>query len=188
MSKYEEVYHRVYIEANHAFEYVVMYVDLGLTEVVKTAEVQFKHLLNYFAEVPCMTIACRLQGVEFKLKNDQIPFETYSELRSLCLGTSFFVEASEQMHNIWNVKIFDVDERSLNDIVVEKGLAVCIIYALLFFNGAVHLFQFSTSLQPKAAISPIVVNQNRDLKSSQCMDDYEVVVDPSTVKVRDSLL
>jgi hypothetical protein len=118
-------------------KYVIKYVDLGLTEEIKAAEGQFKHLLNYFAVSPYMAIPCRLAGIEFKLDNHQMSTETYKELCTLCRGDSFFVEPFEQVDDVWYVKIFDIDQRCLNDIVIEKRLAVYIIYILLFLKNTV---------------------------------------------------
>ena len=124
VTKYEGVYHRVYIKENHPSNYVIAYVDLGVIKEVKQGEVQFKYLLNYFATMPCMAIACRLVDVEFKLNNYQMPPEIYKELYALFQGGPFFVQPDSQDNGIFYVKIFDADHRCLNDVVVEKGLAV----------------------------------------------------------------
>jgi len=103
---------------------VVTYVDLGVTEEVEKAEVQFKHLLNYFATLPRMAIACRLVGIEFKLNDYRMSSEVYQELNILCQGGPFNVEPYGQVDDVLNVKIFDADQCYLNDVVVKKGLAV----------------------------------------------------------------
>jgi len=139
VNRYEGVYHRVFIKENHLSTYVIIYVDLGLTEVVKADEVQFKHLLNYFGTLPCMAIACRLQGIEFKLNNYRMPPETHKELNALCRGGPFYVKPYDQVNGVLVVEIFDADRRCLNNVFVEKGLAVCIIYTL-FVHVTVRLF------------------------------------------------
>jgi len=119
---------------------VIIYVDLGLTEEVEKTNVQFKHLLKCFATLPRMAIACRLVNIEFKLNNYQIPPEIYKELNDLCQSGPFYVDAYDQVNGVLNVKIYDADQRCLNDIVVKKGLAVYIIYTVLFVNITVCLF------------------------------------------------
>jgi hypothetical protein len=147
VSKLDEVYHRVLIKENHVSTYVVAYVDLGMTEEMKMGKVQFKHLLNYFASLPCMAITCRLMGVHFKLINYQTPPEIYKELSALCQGgSSFFVEPYNQINEIWGVKIYDADQCCLNDIVVEKGLAVCIIFNSELDVTIMYLTRFFLSL------------------------------------------
>ncbi len=107
---------------------MIIYVDLGQTEEIKKTEVKFKHLLNYFAALPRMAIACHLVGIEFKLNNYMMPLEIYNELNTLCQEGSFLVESYGQVNGVLNVKIYDVDKHCLNDIFVEKGLAVYITY------------------------------------------------------------
>jgi len=119
---------------------MIIYVDLGLTEAVEKTKVQFKHLLTYFATLPRMAIACRLLDIEFKLNNCQIPPEIYKELNDLCQSGPFYVDAYDQVNGVLNVKIYDADQRCLNDIVVEKGLVVDIIYTVLFVNITLCLF------------------------------------------------
>jgi hypothetical protein len=122
--KFEEVYHRVYIKENHPSKYVITYVDLGLTEEMAKAEVHLKYLLKYFSAFPRMAIACRLVGIEFKLNNYIMPPEIYKELNALCQSGPFYVEPYGQVDGVLHVKIYDADKLCLNDIVVEKGLAV----------------------------------------------------------------
>ena len=137
MGKYEGVYHRVYIKENHISKYSIIYVDIGLTEEVQAVENQFKYLLTYFAAVPCIAIPCCLMGVEFKLNNYRMPAETYRVLCDLCRRDSFLVQPYNQVGDIWSVKIVDIDQRCLNDIIVQKGLGVYIIFRLLFINNTV---------------------------------------------------
>jgi hypothetical protein len=117
-------------------------VDLGLIEEVKAVENQFKHLLNYFAALPSIAIPCCLMGVEFKLNNYQMPAETYKALCDLCLGDSFFVQPYNQVGDIWNVKIVDIDQHCLNDIIIQRELGVYTIFRLLFINNTVVCLVF----------------------------------------------
>ena len=130
MTKYESVYHRAWIKENHPSTYVILCVDLGLTKEVEKTEVQFKHLLNYFAALPCIAIACRLAGIEFQLDNYQMPLKTYIELYALCQGGPFYIQPCNQLSNVLDVQVFTIDKTCLNTIIVEKGLAVCILYVL----------------------------------------------------------
>jgi hypothetical protein len=128
-------------------------------EEVKRSEVQFKHLLVYFSILPRIAIACRLADIEWKLENYQMSSEAYEELNSLCRGGPFFIEIDGEMNGILNVKIFDFDQRCLNDVVVEKGLAVC---TLLFDNNVLCIFQFSSSSQLNMPILPTTTTKNGD--------------------------
>lgn len=157
VSKFEGLYHRVYIKENHVITYVIIYVDLGITEEVKKTEVQFKHLLVYFSTLPRIAIPCRLIGIELKLENYEMPPETYKELNYLCQGGPFFVEPDGQVDGVLHVKIFDVDQLCLNDFVVKKGLAV---YILIFDNNTLRMFQFSSSSQFNMTISPSTTIKN----------------------------
>ncbi|CAF4858862.1 unnamed protein product [Rotaria socialis] len=123
VSKYEEVYHRVYIKENHLSKCVIIYVDLGITEEVQVDEVQFKYLLKYFATLPALAIPCRLAGIEYKLNNHEMALETYKELNDLRQTGPFYIEPCEASNGTLLAKLYDVDERCLNDIIVEKGLA-----------------------------------------------------------------
>ncbi|CAF3443228.1 unnamed protein product [Rotaria socialis] len=123
VSKYEEVYHRVYIKENHLSKCVIIYVDLGITEEVQVDEVQFKYLLKYFATLPALAIPCRLAGIEYKLNNHEMALETYKELNDLRQTSPFYIEPCEASNGTLLVKLYDVDESCLNDIIVEKGLA-----------------------------------------------------------------
>ncbi len=132
MSKFEGIYHRVYVKESLPSTYVIIYVDLGLTAEFDKTGVQFKHLLNYFAKLPCMAIACHLVGIEFKLNNYQMPPEIYRKLNDLCQSGPFYVEPYGQVNGVLNVKIFDADQNCLNDIAVKQGLAVYNIYIYIY--------------------------------------------------------
>jgi hypothetical protein len=139
VSKYEGVCHRVLIKENHVTTYVIVYIDLGITEEVNKTDVQFKHLLVHFSTLPRIAIACRLADIEWELQNYQMSLEAYNELNSLCQGGPFFVEHDGEVNGLLNVKIYDIDEQCLNDVVIDKGLAVCI---LLLFNNTNSLCMF----------------------------------------------
>ena len=144
MCKYEGVWHRALIKKNLATTYVVFYIDLGITEEVEKTDVQFKHLLVYFSKLPRIAFACRLANIEWKLENYEMSSEVYKELSSLCQGGPFFVEYDVERTGVLNAKIYDADGQCLNDVVVDKGLAVD---TLLFNNNILRMFQSFTSSQ-----------------------------------------
>jgi hypothetical protein len=157
VSKFEGVYHRVYIKENHMATCVIIYVDLGITEEVKKTEMQFKHLLVYFSALPRIAMACRLVGVEWKLTNYEMSPEIYKELNALCQGGPFYVQLDEHVNDVLNVRIFDADGHCLNDAVVQRGLAV---YTLIFNNNAMPMFQFSSIMQLNMTIPSTNTIQN----------------------------
>ncbi|CAF2071331.1 unnamed protein product [Rotaria magnacalcarata] len=123
VSKYEEVYHRVYIKENHFLKCVITYVDLDMTEEVQVNKVQFKYLLKYFAALPALAIPCRLADIEYKLNNHEMTLETYKELNDLRQTGPFYIEPCKTSNGALLVKLYDVDESCFNDIIVGKGLA-----------------------------------------------------------------
>ena len=159
VSKFEGVYHRALVKENHVITYVVAYVDLGLAEEVNKNEVQFKHLLVCFSTLPCMAIACRLADIEWKLVNYQMPPETYKELSYLCQRGRFFVQPDGEMNGVLNVRIFDVDQQCLNDVLVEKGLAVDTSFVN---NNPLHMLQFSSSAQLNTLVPRTTDTKNGD--------------------------
>ncbi|CAF2121901.1 unnamed protein product [Rotaria magnacalcarata] len=132
VSKYEEVYHRVHIKENHFLKCVITYVDLGMTEEVQVDKVQFKYLLKYFAALPALAVPCRLADIEYKLNNHEMGLETYKELNDLRQTGPFYIEPCETSNGALLVKLYDVDESCFNDIIVEKGLAVLILYTYIY--------------------------------------------------------
>ncbi len=76
-------------------------------------------------------------GIEFKHNNYQMRPEIYKELNALCENGPFYVETYDQVNGVLNVKIFDVDQRCLNDIVIENGLAVDIIH--IYVRGKIGI-------------------------------------------------
>ena len=124
VNQHEGVYHRISVKEDHLLKCLVTYVDLGLTVEINKNEIQFKHLLNYFAEPPCMAMATRLAGVEFKLDSYQIPSGTLEQLRTMCQWGPFDVKPHGWMNGILFVKIFDSQQYCLNDAVITQGLAV----------------------------------------------------------------
>ena len=87
-------------------------------------EQQFKHLLNHFAELPQMAIACRLDDIYFLPNDHQWSPNTYNEVYVLCQHGPFFIEPTGYFNERLTIRIVDADGRSLNDIVVESQLAV----------------------------------------------------------------
>lgn len=125
VSKYEGIYHRVFIRENHVSKCVITYVDLGLTEEVHLVENQFKRLLNYFAQLPCLAIPCYLMDIQFKPDNKfSISNETHKKLYNILQPGPFSVEICGKINDVLNVKIFDDDQYCLNDTIVNRGLAV----------------------------------------------------------------
>jgi hypothetical protein len=103
---------------------VIIYVDYGTIKEINKDEQQFKYLLKHFAELPCMSIACRLDDVCFIPDDDQWTLDTYNEVYTLCKDGPFFIEPTGYMNGLVTIRILDADERCLNDIVVELKLAV----------------------------------------------------------------
>lgn len=114
------IYRRVYIKGNKTSKFIILYVDLGLIEEVSMAEIQFKYLLNYFAQFPCMIIPSRLLNVELKLEDHQ----AYQELCRLCQLGPFTIEPQGQINGTLNIIIIDINHQCFNDFLVNKGLAV----------------------------------------------------------------
>lgn len=129
-------YRRISVKEDHLQKWLVTYVDLGMTVEINKNEMQLKHLLNYFAEPPCMTMATRLAGVEFKLDSYQIPSGTLEQLRIMCQAGPFYVEPHDRMNGVLFVKIFDDQKRCLNDAVITQGLAVYTEYERYYFAVA----------------------------------------------------
>ena len=100
------------------------YIDLGVKEIIRYGQSQLKYLLKYFADAPSLVIPCRLANIEFKKIENQIPQSTYEELQTLCQGGPFSIRFHSEIGAVWQVEIFDNDERCLNAIVVAKKLAV----------------------------------------------------------------
>ena len=125
MSKYDEVYHRTIIKEIQSCKYVVQYVDIGLTMIIEKSDKQFKYLLNCFAECFCIAIPCYLAGIEFKLQNSQMPFETYQKLKNAFKSPGpFFILPYKQVNKVLHVQIYDYYEQCLNTLLVQEGLAV----------------------------------------------------------------
>lgn len=124
VNQHEGVYHRISVKEDHLLKCLVTYVDLGMAVEIDKNEIQLKHLLNYFAEAPCMAVGTRLAGVDFKLDSYQIPSGTLEQLRTMYQSGPFDIEPHSRMNGILFVKIFDYEKRCLNDIVVAQGLAV----------------------------------------------------------------
>lgn len=124
VTKFDGAYYRISVKENHPLKCLIMYIDLGIVAEVDKNEIQLKHLLNYFGEYPCMAIATRLFGVEFKLNNYQIPQETLIQLKNICQSGPYHVEPHNRMDDILYVKIFDNQRQCLNDFLLAQGLAV----------------------------------------------------------------
>lgn len=103
---------------------MIVYVDYGTTEEIQKDEQEFKYLLNHFAELPCMAIACRLHDICFSLSGQHWSTETYEEIYKLCKNGPFFIEPVDSTDGLLNIRVLDADERCLNDIVLEFNLAV----------------------------------------------------------------
>ena len=124
VAKYQDVYHRAVIEETYSSHCVVRYIDLGAKERIQYGQSQLKYLLNYFANTPSLAILCRLANIEFKKIENQLPQSTYEELQDLCQGGPFPIRFHSEDVGVWQVEIFQSNQRCLNDIVVAKGLAV----------------------------------------------------------------
>ena len=124
VTQYDHAYHRVFIKETDLYRCVIVYIDYGTVEEINKEDRQFKYLLNHFAELPCMTIACRLDDVYFLPDDTQWAPDTYNEVYQLCKNTPFFIEPTGRLNGLLTIRIFDADNRSLNDIVIEWNLAV----------------------------------------------------------------
>lgn len=124
MTKYDGIYHRVFIKEIDPSKSTVIYVDYGTTVTINRDEQQFKYLLNHFAELPQMAIACRLDDIYFLPNDHQWSPHTYNEVYVLCQHGPFFIEPTGRFNELITIRIVDADGRSLNDIVVELQLAV----------------------------------------------------------------
>lgn len=124
VTKYDGIYHRVFIKEIDLSKCVIVYVDYGTTVEINRDEQQFKYLLNHFAELPQMALACRLDDIYFLPNDQQWLQNTYNEVHSLCQHGPFFIEPTGYLNELLTIRILDADGRSLNDIVVEWQLAV----------------------------------------------------------------
>ena len=124
VTKLHDIYHRIYIQAQHQSTVVILYVDLGLTESVSAKGRQFKHLISYFATVPRLAISCHLAGIELKQSGGRLPAKTCEMLQSLCNNDPFHIITRGMKDNEVLVKIRDVNGICLNDRLVREGLAM----------------------------------------------------------------
>ncbi|CAF1193535.1 unnamed protein product [Adineta ricciae] len=124
VTQYDHAYHRVFIKETDLYRCVIVYIDYGTVEEINKEDRQFKYLLNHFAELPCMAIACRLDDVYFLPDDTQWAPDTYKEVYQLCKNTPFFIEPTGRLNGLLTIRIFDADNRSLNDLVIEWNLAV----------------------------------------------------------------
>lgn len=124
VTKYDGVYHRVFIKESDLYKCVVTYVDYGTTEEINKDEQQFKYLLNHFAELPCMAVACRLDDLSFMSDDMHWSPETYSEVFALCKDGPFFIEPTGHLNGLLTIRVLDSQETCLNDILVDLKLAV----------------------------------------------------------------
>jgi hypothetical protein len=141
--KYEGIYYRILVKEIRPSTdtYIIVYIDEGLVKEVSRDEVQFKYLVNYFASVESMVIACRLEGIEFKLHNYQMPAETYNQLRSLCRNGPFHIEPCGQTGSDLSIKIYDANHQCFNDFLIRENLAVpCLTRHFLTINSVSFRF------------------------------------------------
>ena len=118
------MYHRVFIREIDLYKCVIVYIDYGTTEEINKDEQQFKYLLNHFAELPCMAIACRLDDLFFPPDDTHWPPETYNEVYALCKDGPYFIEPTGYLNGLLAIRILDAHNTCLNDILVELKLAV----------------------------------------------------------------
>lgn len=124
VKKFEDVYHRVYVVEQHPSTCLLIYVDLGITEEVSATQTPFKHLLNYFASVPCIAIPCRLADIELKQDHTGLPEHTRAIFQSLCQGEPYnIVSCGIDKDQVLSIKIYDNNSNCLNDMLVQEGLA-----------------------------------------------------------------
>ena len=124
VTKYNGVYHRVFIQESDLYKCFVIYVDYGTAVEMDKNQQEFKCLLQHFAELPRMAIACRLDDVSFLPDDGRWSPDAYHEVCTLCKDGPFFIEPTGELNGLVTIRICDVDNRSLNDIVVELKLAV----------------------------------------------------------------
>ncbi|UJR30988.1 hypothetical protein I4U23_018499 [Adineta vaga] len=124
VTQYDDAYHRVFIKETDLYKCVIVYIDYGTTEEINKDDQQFKYLLNHFAELPCMALACRLDDVYFLPDDNRWSLETYNEVYALCKNGPFFIEPTGYLNGLLTIQILDSDNRSLNDILVELNFAV----------------------------------------------------------------
>jgi len=124
VTKYDGIYHRVFIKELDPYKCVLLYVDYGTTEEINRDGQQFKYLLKHFAELPAMCLACRLDDIFFLPHDTRWPENTYNEVYMLCQHGPFFIEPKSYLNGLLTIRILDADQRALNDIVIESKLAV----------------------------------------------------------------
>ena len=132
VTTFHDVYHRAFIKESDAYRCVILYVDYGTTEEVNKNEREFKYLLNHFAELPCMTLSCRLDDVFFLPHDQQWSLEAYQEVLSLCQGGPYFIEHTGVRHGLQTIRILDADRQCLNEMIIDSRLAVTTRNTFLF--------------------------------------------------------
>jgi hypothetical protein len=118
VAKFNDVYHRVYVEEDRATTSLTIFIDIGLTEEVNVHAAEFKFLLDYFAIPPCMSVVCRLAGIE-KMTTD-----VYEQLDHLCRRGLCCIQPISPIDGVLHVNIFGIDQKCVNDIIVEGSLLV----------------------------------------------------------------
>ena len=118
VAKFENVYHRVYVEEDHMSTSSTFLIDMGLSEEIKVDEAEFKFLLNYFATPPCMIVVCRLAKI------DQITTDVYEQLDGLCGRGLCYIEPVSSVDGVLHVKIFGINQTCVNDIILERERSV----------------------------------------------------------------
>lgn len=124
VTTFHDVYHRAFIKETDSFRCVILYVDYGTIEEVNKDQREFKYLLNHFAELPCMSLSCRLDDVFFLPHDNHWSSEAYQEIISLCQGGPYFIEHTGFRDGLLTIRILDADRQCLNDMIIESKLAV----------------------------------------------------------------
>jgi hypothetical protein len=122
--KLEGVYHRVSVHESRVPMCAITYVDLGKTVKVSAASIEFKHLLNHFAQIPCLAIACRPMNVELSHNNGSPLSETYERIWPFFQKDRITIEIHSKLDDGVNAIICHTDPHCLDNAEVDNGLAV----------------------------------------------------------------
>jgi hypothetical protein len=124
VTKYQDIYHRVYVVARDHSNALVHYVDFGLTALVRVEHTPFKQLLEHFTLLPRMSIECRLLDIDFQLVNGHISDAHRRQFLCLCQVDVWLFEVHSKNGETIDVRTRNVDGRCLSDELVARGIAV----------------------------------------------------------------
>jgi hypothetical protein len=142
VTKYQYFYHRIQIDNIEQDCLSIFYVDFGTRKKIQRNQCQFRYLLNHFAELPCMAIACRLDGIRFSFNNDlQRSISIGEYVHKLCDNGPLMIERTNKIDEYLIVRILDQNRNCLNDVLVDRRYAVRFTWQCLLIETC-SIFKF----------------------------------------------